>query len=226
VVELKKRENRMGGAANVAMNLKAMGANPILCSVIGTDSRGDEFGELLEREGITTAGIVRSPNRITTAKFRIFGNAFQMLRVDEEVSHDLSEADHADLLEVISGLLGTQKIDCIIFQDYDKGVITPGLIREVVGLANARAIPVTVDPKKKNFGEYRGVTLFKPNLKELREGLKLDGGTENRENVIRAAQDLREKLGCTYVLTTMSEQGVMLSMKADHDEKNIFIPAG
>lgn len=225
IVALKRRENRLGGAANVAMNVHAMGAFPVLCTVIGTDDKGSEFIELLKKEKITTSGIIRSKKRITTTKFRIFGNSCQMLRVDEEVDQPLAEPDQEALLKKIRNILTTTRIDGIIFQDYDKGVITPGLIQEVVHLARELSVPVTVDPKKRNFLEYRNVTLFKPNLKELKSGLNLEEDLVENASVIDAVQQLRRKLGCRYVLTTMSEKGVMISYQDRREEQNIFIPA-
>ena len=225
VVALRKREHRMGGAANVAMNIRSMGANPILCSVIGTDDKGDQFLDMMKKEKVDDTGIVRSNRRITTTKFRIFGNAFQMLRVDEEMDNDLVQSDYTTLIRVIDQILSKTQVDCIIFQDYDKGVITQKLIREVVKRAQTGNIPVTVDPKRKNFLEYHNVTLFKPNLKEMKEGLNLDNDLLDHQSVIDAAQLLRAKLDCRYVLTTMSEKGVMISMMERNDEKNIYIPA-
>jgi D-glycero-beta-D-manno-heptose-7-phosphate kinase len=225
VVALNKRENRMGGAANVAMNIRSMGANPILCSVIGDDDKGDQFLDLLKNEEVTAEGIVRSPRRITTTKFRIFGNAYQMLRVDEEIDHALDHGEFIALIQVIDQILSKMKIDCIIFQDYDKGVITPSLIDAVVRRALDMNIPVTVDPKKKNFLAYHQVTLFKPNLKEMKDGLSLDHELHDNQSVIDAAQKLRNMLQCRYVLTTMSEKGVLISLKDRVEERNIFIPA-
>jgi D-glycero-beta-D-manno-heptose-7-phosphate kinase len=225
IVALRKRENRMGGAANVAMNIHSMGAKPVLCSVIGMDDKGENFINLLKKEKIESYGIVRSQQRITTTKFRIFGNNSQMLRVDEEVEHDLSEQDRTSLLEQIEKILSTEKIDGIIFQDYNKGVITPILISEVVEKARIRNIPITVDPKKRNFDLYAGVTLFKPNLKELKEGLKYEFDAGNRESIMKASQVLLAKLDCRYVLTTLSEHGVLISLIDKGNEKNIYIPA-
>lgn len=225
VVALRKREHRMGGAANVAMNVRSLGANPILCSVIGTDDKGDQFLDLMKKEKIDDIGIVRSTRRITTTKFRIFGNAFQMLRVDEEMDDDLAEGDYLTLIRVIDQIMVKMKVDCIIFQDYDKGVITSKLIKVVVKRAKAGNIPVTVDPKKKNFMDYHQVTLFKPNLKEMKEGLMIDTDLFDQSTVIQAAQKLCSMLDCQYVLTTMSEKGVMISMKDRIDNANIFIPA-
>jgi rfaE bifunctional protein kinase chain/domain len=225
IVALRRRENRMGGAANVAMNIKSMGAKPILCSVIGNDDKGESFIDLMKKEKIETAGILKSAKRITTTKFRIFGNSTQMLRVDEEVENDLSDADCTHLLTIIDKIFSTEKIDCIIFQDYNKGVITKSLIREIITRAVAKQIPVAVDPKKKNFYEFTGVTLFKPNLNELMQGMKADFDHDNREMLMQAVQTLRDKLDCKYVLTTLSEHGIMISLKDALDDKNIYIPA-
>jgi rfaE bifunctional protein kinase chain/domain len=225
IVALKKRENRMGGAANVAMNIKSMGAKPVLCSVIGEDSKGINFLDLLKKEKIPTYGILQSSGRITTTKFRIFGNSTQMLRVDEEVEDDLSEKDRTNLLGKIENILSKEKIDGIIFQDYNKGVIDSILIKEVITRATKLKIPVSVDPKKKNFYNFTGVTLFKPNLKEMKEGMKVEFDNNDREMLLSVAQTLREKLNCQYILATLSEQGIMMSMKDKFDEKNIFIPA-
>jgi len=225
IVALRRKENRMGGAANVAMNIRALGGNPILCSVIGTDDKGDQFLELLKKEKIRNDGIIRSVRRITTTKFRIFGNAFQMLRVDEEVDHDLEERDFLTLIRVVDKILSTLKVDCIIFQDYDKGVITPNLIDEVVSRAAKRGIPVTVDPKKKNFLSYRDVTLFKPNLKELTEGLGLQGPAHEEQTIVHAAHQLRSMLNCRFVLATMSEKGILLAMKNQQEESVVVLPA-
>ncbi len=225
IVALRKREHRLGGAANVAKNIRSMGANPILCSVIGTDDKGDLFLDLLKKEKINDAGIVRSTRRITTTKFRIFGNAYQMLRVDEEMDNDLVQGDFVTLIRVIDQIMTKVKVDCIVFQDYDKGVITAKLVTDIVKRAQDQGIPVAVDPKKKNFLAYRQATLVKPNLKELKDGLNLTTDLDDPKSVINAAQLLREKLDCQYVLATMSEKGIMMSFKDQMEEENIFIPA-
>jgi rfaE bifunctional protein kinase chain/domain len=225
IVALRKRENRLGGASNVALNIRAMGATPVLCTVIGEDEKGDRFMELLKQERIDTKHVLRSPRRITTTKFRIFGNNYQMLRVDEEVEEGLAEQDRKAFAKMVAAVIAAGKIDCIVFQDYDKGVITPSLIEEVVALARKHSVPVTVDPKRRNFMDYKGVTLFKPNLKELKEGLKMDLDPADHTTVMRASQLLIEKLDCSYVLATMSEHGVMISSRDQISDRNIVIPA-
>lgn len=208
VVALKKRESRLGGAANVALNIQSLGATPVLCSVIGADDKGQQFFDLLKERNMPDEGIVKSPNRITTVKFRIIGNNAQLLRVDEENEHDLNYEQTEALFNRIAGLMASGNADVVIFEDYDKGVITPWLIEKVVAEAHGHGIPVVVDPKKKNFMHYHGVDLFKPNMKELREGLKLDNDMETLDQVGAAVALLQEKLNAKMVMTTLSDKGI------------------
>lgn len=210
VVALHKRENRLGGAANVALNIKAMGATPVLCTVIGADRHGDVFRELLDIENMDTRGLVRSETRITTTKYRVIGNNVQMLRVDEETTCNLNKDEEKQLLDQIKTILNEGKIDVIIFQDYNKGVLTPFVIEQVIRMAQEKGIPTAVDPKKKNFETFRGVTLFKPNLKELREGMKLGIDASNRNELEEAAMLLQNKQDIEILLLTLSEEGVMI----------------
>jgi rfaE bifunctional protein kinase chain/domain len=199
VVAVRKRENRLGGAANVALNIKAMGAEAILLSVVGDDVKGREFAALLEQAGLPSDGMIYSADRITTTKFRVIGNKVQLLRVDEESEEALNPREEEAISRRFSDLIGKQRIDAIVFQDYDKGVINPGLIRTVMKAAHQAGIPVAVDPKKKNFFEYKGVRLFKPNLKELREGLKLDQAPEG-EKMEEAVSRLQAELQADIVM--------------------------
>ncbi len=208
IVSVEKREDRMGGAANVGLNVKSLGANAILCAVIGHDLKGNEFLNLLVKEDMTKEGIVRSDERRTTTKFRVFGNHTQMLRVDEENTNYLSKEDYAALIDKIHTIFDNKDIDVVIFQDYDKGVITPELIAYVVELALEKNIPVVVDPKKNNFLHYKNVTLFKPNLKEVKEGLNIDFNADDRKEVQQAVAELMKKLNTEMVLNTLSDKGV------------------
>ena len=214
IVSLKKRESRLGGAANVALNVQAMGANPILCSVIGNDEKSHTFFDLLKVQGLETIGLISSDNRITTTKFRVIGNNAQMLRVDEETEKELTDSETRQLLEKIAGIITERPVHAIVFEDYDKGVITPLLIKKVVEMGRENKIPVVVDPKKKNFLNYRGVTLFKPNLKELREGLKLDDDLDSMEKIMDAVKQLQEMLDVEIALATLSEKGVCFSTRS------------
>lgn len=213
ILAVNKKEKRLGGAANVALNIQAMGANPILCSVIGVDHEGVQFLDLLRTQKLSQKGILKSRDRITTTKTRVIGNNQQMIRVDEETEVDVHPNESATLLQLISYIITHDKIDVIIFEDYNKGLITPKLIQKVVELAKAKGIPTAVDPKKKNFTAYKGVTLFKPNLKELREGLKLDFDLENISEIQRAISSFRVRQKFETAIVTLSERGILTNSR-------------
>ena len=225
IVSVNKRENRLGGAANVALNVKALGANPILCSVVGHDQKGQEFIELLQKQKMDTQGIVQSAERITTTKFRVIGNKVQMLRVDEEVDLPLNEKDKVEFLTRFDKIIETGKVDVIIFQDYDKGLINEHLINMVVSKANDLKIPVAVDPKKRNFIAYKNVTLFRPNLKELKEGLNIEFNSKAADELSRAADKLKSLLKTEIVLLTLSEDGVFIDYKDNGEKSTKIIPS-
>lgn len=219
VVSVTKRENRLGGAANVALNLQSLGAIPVMCSVIGNDLKGNDLIGLFEAHQISTQGIIRSETRITTTKFRVIGNNHHLLRVDEEVESPLSTSDLKKMDEKISELIDTEKPAVIVFEDYDKGVITPELIQKVSTQAEKHHIPCVVDPKRKNFSSYRNVTLFKPNIKEFTEGLKLDKLNRDPEILKKTAFTFLEKNNIKILLLTMSEDGIFVAFRND---QNIF----
>lgn len=208
VVSVSKYEHRLGGAANVALNLKAMGAEAILCGIVGSDNKGDLLKELLQQSNLSSEGIVHVSNRPTTVKTRIISGNQQMLRVDEEDTHPLNSNESALFFERISNIINNKKCDAIIFEDYDKGAITPQLIEKVVALAKNKDIPTCVDPKKRQFLDYKNVSLFKPNLKELKEGLKIDISQINLNNLDEAAKALRLQMPVDVILITLSEHGV------------------
>ena len=208
ILNVNKRDKRLGGAANVALNIQALGATPVLCSVIGDDMEGEVFISLLKKAGLEENYILKSEKRITTIKHRVMSGAHHMLRVDEEIDHDLNEKDFKALLDKIESEI--PQCDVIIFEDYDKGNITPLLIRKVINLAKKENIPTIVDPKKKNFLHYNGASLFKPNKKELKEGLKIDSDLAQRADLEEAINILQEKLSLNSVLITLSEQGVFI----------------
>lgn len=217
IVSVNKRENRLGGAANVGINVHSLGAKPILCSVIGKDDKGNQFINLLKERKMDASGIVQSEDRITTVKFRVIGNNTQMLRVDEEIQDDITEIENDALKNKIKTLINNKDIDIIIFEDYNKGVITKSLIDFVIKEAKKNNIPVAVDPKKKNFLSFKEATLFKPNLKELREGLKIDGLTAtNKELLEESIKKLQEQIHVEMAMITLSDEGIMISVR-DND---------
>ena len=219
IVNVKTRFARMGGAANVALNLKALGATPVLCSVIGNDENGEMLVQLMDKTGLNADCLVLSDSRRTTVKHRIFDGDRQVLRMDEEDLNDLNDKEHQELWNVIKDALDGQRFDVVILQDYNKGVLSEKMIRAVIALAQMKGIPVAVDPKKKNFFAYQGVTLFKPNAKELREGL--DASAETPEELKQAMLALQQRLHCTYLMVTLSDKGVMML----HDGGIVNLPA-
>ena len=140
VVEVTKRVNRLGGAANVALNLKALGAETYLCSVVGKDDKSKVIQDLLHENSLTSIGIFQSGKRITTTKFRVIGSNTQMLRVDEEIDTMIDKAEQIVFFNLIKSIIEAKTINAIIFQDYDKGVITPDLIKKVVDLAQEKVL--------------------------------------------------------------------------------------
>lgn len=212
VVEVQGREQRPGGAANVALNVQAVGAKAILAGIVGEDRESQLLIQLLDKKGIDTSGIVGDPSKPTTVKTRIIGNHMQLLRVDDEKVAESSQEIQEKFLLKIRRILESRNVDVIIFEDYDKGVINPWLIEEVVKLAHDRGIIVAADPKKKNFMHYKNVDLFKPNLKETQEGLKIRINVQNNySEAIEATKRLREELNVKKVIITLSEHGLVFS---------------
>ena len=221
VVSVNGKENRLGGAANVALNLKALGANPILCSILGNDANNALFNQLMDENQLSTAGLIVDDSRPTTVKTRVISNHQQMMRIDEENSSNLSEGVTSKMIERIHSILESTTIDVIIFEDYDKGLINNTLIDSVVNKALELNIPVTVDPKKRNFTSYKNVNLFKPNLKELREGLNIEIDPTNENSLNDGFNALKKELNCAYALVTLSEYGMFIT----NGEKQKLIPA-
>jgi rfaE bifunctional protein kinase chain/domain len=225
VCAVNDKESRLGGAANVALNIAAMGANPILCSVVGEDYQGHQLCELMKKQNMDTNGIVFSSNRPTTVKTRIIGNKTQMLRIDEETDANISLSEEKIFLDKIESIINTEKINAIIFQDYDKGVITEGVITKIIEIAKRKNIPVTVDPKKRNFTAYKNVDLFKPNLKELKEGLKIDFDNVDKDVLVEASLLLHYKQKIEKVFITLSERGVFMMDFTKKEAEITMLPA-
>ena len=214
-------ENRLGGAANVALNVKAMGAVPLLCSVIGDDDRGKLFLELMGEQYLSDIGLVVDNHRVTTQKTRVISGSQHLLRVDEEMDIFLNKRVQEEFLELLSNLLESGGIDAIIMQDYDKGVLTPRVISEVISASERVGVPVLVDPKFRSFDLYRKVKLFKPNFKELAKGLGLDIKNNEIDKLAEAIKSFQAKQNIDTLMVTLSEQGVL----ASSDSELVHIPA-
>ncbi|MBK9175434.1 MAG: D-glycero-beta-D-manno-heptose-7-phosphate kinase [Flavobacteriales bacterium] len=207
VVQVTHRSARLGGAANVALNVKALGGRAIIAAVVGADDHADLLNRLFAEQELVPDGLVRSPLRRTTVKTRVISGHQHVVRVDEEQEDDLVADDEERLLERIALVLHNDRPGVIVLEDYNKGVLTARVIEGIVELARKAKVPVAVDPKRKNFLAYRGVTLFKPNLKELREGLKTEVDPSDAGSVARAIKLLEERLGNAISLVTLSEHG-------------------
>ena len=225
IVNVVKRENRLGGAANVAKNIQSLGAVPILCSFIGDDDKSDLFYKLLNEKGMPSHGILKSKNRLTTVKFRVIGNNSHMLRVDEESENTITTEETNLLLKHIESILNKEKIDVVIFEDYDKGVITEELISKAVCLIKSHNIPVVVDPKRNNFFNYKNVSLFKPNFKEFCEGLKTDIKHDDDNVLSTEITTFQKKQNINTILVSLSERGVLVSEMKSDKFNTLRIPA-
>jgi rfaE bifunctional protein kinase chain/domain len=221
VVSISGRENRLGGASNVARNIKSLGAEPLMCSVIGMDGNGDEFLRQMESEGMITDGILRISERPTSVKTRIISSSQHLLRVDEEITDVISAEAEKALFTRVKDTCDTHSPDAIIFEDYDKGSITPGLIEQVVSLAKQMNIPVMVDPKKRNFLHYRGVTMFKPNYREMKEGMKTEFDKTDKAVIKGVINKLRKELQVDQVLLTLADAGAVMASEKEVE----FVPA-
>ena len=219
VLDFKEETQRLGGAANVALNIKAMGAKPLLVSVVGKDSHATTFFDLLKEYQIWDKGIVQSPERSTTIKSRVIAQQQHLLRIDREDRHSLNETETQHLLSHVRRILHNQKIDVILFQDYNKGVLTKRVIEKVVEEALSRNIPTVVDPKSDNFWAYKNCTLFKPNLKEINQSLPFSV-TADLESLQNATQHLQNKLSNAYTMITLSDKGIFCS----HKDESAILP--
>ena len=219
IINVRKKDFRLGGAANVALNIHALGATPILCALIGDDEDGKKLLQRLDDRKISKDGIVTSSFRPTTVKTRIIASQQHVVRVDEESDKVVNQEEEKLLLERIEKLMPACQV--VIFEDYDKGVLNPSIIEKTIALAKRKNISTIVDPKKRNFLAYKGVTLFKPNLKELREGLKIEVEASNQIQVEKAVELLKEKLKAEGVMLTLSEHGVYI----DYNNQKLRIAA-
>ncbi len=208
IVHIQKKENRLGGAANVALNINSLGAKAIMCSVVGDGSKGDIFRKTAKDLGFSTEGIIDSTERMTTVKTRVISSGHHIVRIDDEITWPLSATDERNLLDCIDQILSKQKVDAIVFEDYDKGVLTEKVIAQVIEKAKSLNIPVSVDPKLKNFKNYIGCSLFKPNFKELKEGMKVEFSADNTTAIEQSLVNLRNELKAEGVIVTRSEHGV------------------
>lgn len=216
VLDLKTKEYRLGGAANVALNAMQLGAECLLCSMVGSDEAGSQLLQLMDETGLSTNGILQDEDRKTSLKTRIVSGFSQLLRIDEEQAEDLAHEDEQQMITHINLMMEYFAPDAIIFEDYDKGVLTKKLIHHTISLAKKADIPITVDPKRRHFFDYEGVTLFKPNLKELREGLNLPQLKSTADDLTMAFHELNKSMPVESAFFTLSADGAFITDGHQH----------
>jgi rfaE bifunctional protein kinase chain/domain len=220
VVAVTSRESRLGGAGNVALNVKSLGASPLLFSVIGNDPDSGHLSGLLEEHKID-AVFVRSTDRVTTVKTRVLSRNHQMFRYDSESTHAIQSSEEDELIELIATRINAGDLNALILQDYNKGILTPKVIRQVIDLCNEAGIPTAVDPKRLNFMAYSQCTLFKPNLKEVQEGMGMEVNATDPDSLLDAANKIHAEFDNRFTLFTLADEGVFFSEKG----KGEHIPA-
>ena len=208
VVAVNKKEYRIGGAGNVALNICSLGAKASVLSVTGNDDDGQALKKMFVEQGVDTTFLLQSNKRITTNKIRIISRNQQMMRLDQEITGNLSYEDENRLILAVQHYIAQEKPQVIILEDYNKGVLTELVIQKVIDLCRHNNIITAVDPKRKNFFAYKGVDIFKPNLKEAMEGLNIITGEVNEKLLNDIHTALTEKLAHHISFITLSEKGV------------------
>ncbi len=208
VVALDNKEYRIGGAGNVALNTASLGAQTFIVSVIGNDNDGKQLTNLFADNAVNIDYLVASDDRITTSKTRIISRNQQMMRLDAEITKDITSVEDDKIFEQLISLFNTHQPNVLIFEDYNKGVLTEKNIQRIIGLCKQFNVIIAVDPKRKNFFSYSGVDIFKPNLKEVKEGLNLLIDTVNEKVLQEIHLALQQKLQHQISFITLSEKGV------------------
>jgi rfaE bifunctional protein kinase chain/domain len=214
VVSLKNKEHRIGGAGNVALNLQSLGAKPFVLSVIGDDDEADKLSSLFTTQNINSSYCIRSSQRITTNKTRVISRNQQMMRLDAEITNDLCKEDQEKLVDLFEKFVKEEKPDAIILEDYNKGVLTEALIRVVISVCKQANIITAVDPKRKNFLQYKNVDIFKPNLKEVKDALNLLFTDVNLKLLQDMHSELNHLLHHNISLITLSEKGIFYQQES------------
>ncbi|CAN5346607.1 hypothetical protein BH09GEM1_BH09GEM1_04240 [soil metagenome] len=203
VVRVRERKHALGGAANVAHNVMAIGATCHLIAAVGSDHAGEKVRSMLSALGVSESGLV-SVDRCTTQKTRILARAQQLVRVDEEDDADFADAEIGPLLDRVRS--SAEHADAVILEDYNKGVLSPEVIDETMRLARERSLPVVVDPKYRNFFRYRGATIFKPNVREFEAALGAAVNIDHPETLPATVV----RLGVEHILLTLGHRGMAL----------------
>lgn len=217
VLEVESESARLGGAANVANNIKSLGAEPILFGIVGDDDSGEKIAHILDDMSLTKEGIIKVSDRPTTVKTRVIAHSQHVVRMDREVRKDIDKEIINHIMQILSSM--KSEIDAIILEDYNKGMLAKELLYEVISFARKHDKVVSVDPKHINFFEYKLVTVFKPNKKEAENALRLPISSD--EEALIASKELLKLLDCENILLTRGEKGMTLLSK---DESYTHFP--
>jgi len=213
IVLVNKSEHKLGGAANVAANLKKLGAQTFLVSICGDDREGAILKRKLNQAAIDNTHTLIIKNRKTTIKTRILSKKQQLIRVDAEdtalINHKLAH----QLTERVESIIKHHQIDAAVLQDYNKGLLSPVFIENIIESCQANEIPVLVDPKQQHFFAYRQCTLFKPNLKEIAHQLDFKINPLNKNHLDKAAKEIFKRLDNEITVITLSEHGIYYKTK-------------
>lgn len=208
IVSLKNKDHRIGGAGNVALNIQSLGAKAFVLSVMGDDDDAEKLSSLFTSQNINCGYSIRSKKRITTNKTRVISRNQHMMRLDAEITNDLCKEDEEKLIELFEQFVEKEKPDVVILEDYNKGVLTEAMIKVVISVCKKAGVVTAVDPKRKNFLEYKGVDIFKPNLKEVKDALNLLFTEVNLKLLQDIHTELYHLLHNKISFITLSEKGV------------------
>lgn len=220
IVRILETDDRLGGAANVALNVVRLGAKASLLTIAGADSECSVLQHLLDKEAVESKVVVDG-SRTTTVKARVYDNTNYVLRFDREDDKDISEEIESRLLEKLQELIKLDKPDVVVLQDYNKGLFTSSSIQAILKTVKSEDIPIAVDPKVNHFFEFTGIDLLKPNLKEVATALGISLNGKDKNALKEPCISLLEKMHCERVLLTLSENGVL----AVEDNNVVDFPA-
>ncbi len=220
VIDIESTEYKLGGAANVANNIKALGAEPVLIGVIGDDYDAHHYMDTMRKQKLSTEGILRDKSRPTTSKTRVIAHSQHIIRIDSEVKHNISNETAKKLIKFVKDNLND--FVSVILQDYNKGVLTKEVIKNIISICKTADKPVYVDPKYDNFFEYVNISIFKPNKKEVQDVLGMP--VENDESVKKAGRILIDRLNCEYLILTRGEKGMLMFDKEKNKTAVLNIP--
>ena len=211
IVSVSSKEQRIGGAGNVALNIQSLGAKAFIISAIGKDDDAVKLTSLFASQNINCDYSIQSHQRITTNKTRIISRNQHMMRLDAEITNDLCKEDEKGIIESFEAFVQNERPDIVVLEDYNKGVLTVGVIHAIVSMCKKAGVITAVDPKRKNFLQYKGVNIFKPNLKEVKEALNLLFTDVNLDLLGEIHAALNDLLRHEISFITLSEKGVFYS---------------